>query len=430
MIDPAFVRTNLRWLAAGVLLTFASSAGQTFFIALFAGQLRQAFDLSHGAFGSLYMAATLSSALTLVWLGKLADSVPPGRLAAMVLIGLGAIGGLLSIAQSIPLLFLSLYGLRLLGQGMPGHIAITSMGRWYRRRRGQAVSLVVLGQPLGEGVLPAAVVALMLAIGWRETWLVIAAVLALGLAPLAGWLLARSPPPEQDAIPGTRATTGDLPPPARPQRTRAEVLRDPVFLMLIPFLMAPPMLITGLLFHQVDLVAVKGWELADFAASYPAYAALSVLCSLGMGWLIDRFTAIRLMALVQVPLAAGLTVAALAGASWAAPVLMGLMGASAGMSITQSGPLWAELYGTEHLGAIRALVVGALVGSTAAAPGLMGLLLDSGIRLESQLLAFAGYAALGTVVLGVLSLRLRPLQRLAAPTVSRQDERNPDAANL
>ena len=35
-----FRRVNARWLIAGVLLMFASSFGQTFFIAVFAGAIR------------------------------------------------------------------------------------------------------------------------------------------------------------------------------------------------------------------------------------------------------------------------------------------------------------------------------------------------------------------------------------------------------
>ena len=37
MADLDFLRSNARWLAAGLLLTFASSFGQTYFIALFGG---------------------------------------------------------------------------------------------------------------------------------------------------------------------------------------------------------------------------------------------------------------------------------------------------------------------------------------------------------------------------------------------------------
>ena len=43
-----FLRENARWLAAGALMSFLSSFGQTFFISIFAGQIMAAFALSDG----------------------------------------------------------------------------------------------------------------------------------------------------------------------------------------------------------------------------------------------------------------------------------------------------------------------------------------------------------------------------------------------
>ena len=68
-----FAVRNARWLLGGLLLTFFSSFGQTFFISLFSGEIRAAFDLSDGEFGAIYMAGTLASAVTLIKLGKTLD---------------------------------------------------------------------------------------------------------------------------------------------------------------------------------------------------------------------------------------------------------------------------------------------------------------------------------------------------------------------
>lgn len=116
-------------LGFGLLLTFSSSVGQTYFIALFAGALRADLDLSHGAFGGLYTLATLASALTLVWLGKTADRVEPAMLAALTLAALAGSALLLAGAESVLWLGIGLFGLRLFGQGMSSHLAMTFVGR-------------------------------------------------------------------------------------------------------------------------------------------------------------------------------------------------------------------------------------------------------------------------------------------------------------
>ena len=68
-----FARAHRRFLAFGFALTFFSSFGQTFFISIFAGEIRQAFDLSHGEWGGIYTLGTAASALVMIWAGGLTD---------------------------------------------------------------------------------------------------------------------------------------------------------------------------------------------------------------------------------------------------------------------------------------------------------------------------------------------------------------------
>ena len=149
----AFVRDNVRWLAGGFLLTFFSSFGQTFFISLSAGSIRSEFGLSHGEFGSVYMIATLASALTLSQLGKIVDSLSVSRVALIIIPLLALFAASMAFANSLVLLVLAIFGLRLFGQGMMTHNAITAMGRWYVAQRGRAVSVASLGHQVGEAAL-------------------------------------------------------------------------------------------------------------------------------------------------------------------------------------------------------------------------------------------------------------------------------------
>ena len=84
------IHTATPELSLGVFLVFCSSIGQTFFISLFSGEIRSEFNLSHGVFGIIYSAATLSSAIVFFWLGKLADQF---NLTLLGLITLGVLSG-------------------------------------------------------------------------------------------------------------------------------------------------------------------------------------------------------------------------------------------------------------------------------------------------------------------------------------------------
>jgi len=65
--------------------------------------------------------------------------------------------------------------------------------------------------------------------------------------------------------------------------------------------------------------------------------------------------------------------------------------------------LWAEMYGTGHLGAIRSLAVSLSVFASALGPVIMGVLMDAGISVEviCGLLALYGIAATVLLLFGL-----------------------------
>jgi len=145
-----FLRANARWIAGGFVLTLFSSFGQTFFIGLSGEELRTKFSLSDGQFGLIYMVATLASALTLPWLGRVLDIMPGWKVARFVMPALAGACLLIAFSPTVLVLVFAIYLLRLFGQGMMTHTALTEIGRWFAAGRGRATSLVVPGHQAGE----------------------------------------------------------------------------------------------------------------------------------------------------------------------------------------------------------------------------------------------------------------------------------------
>ena len=175
-------------LGLGILLVFSSSIGQTFFISLFSGEIRNEFNLSHGMFGIFYSVATLTSAVVFFWLGKLTDQF---SLTLLGLVTLGLLSGfsfLISSAETLIMLFLSLLGLRLFGQSMISHIAVTAMARWFSKKRGRAISIALMGHPIGEALLPLLITFFLLQFTWREIWVGIGSCIIIIFFPLVYWL--------------------------------------------------------------------------------------------------------------------------------------------------------------------------------------------------------------------------------------------------
>ncbi|MFT5364078.1 MAG: MFS family permease, partial [Dinoroseobacter sp.] len=113
-----FLRENARWLAAGALLSFLSSFGQTFFIALFAGELRDEFALSLGQWGGIYAVGTATSAAIMVFSGTLADKIRIRTLGLVIISGLALSCFAMAFNPSGAALVLVILALRFTGQGM------------------------------------------------------------------------------------------------------------------------------------------------------------------------------------------------------------------------------------------------------------------------------------------------------------------------
>lgn len=403
-----FLRDNLRWLGTGFLMTFAAAFGQTWFISLFAGEIKAVHGLSDGGWGSLYTIATLASAGLLFWRGGLADTMPLARLAPVVALGFAASCLTFAFAPGIVFLCVALLGLRFCGQGMFGLIAMTSMGRWFRARRGRAVAIAGFGHSAGEALLPLPTILLTGLIGWRGTWVVVAALLALALAPALAALLARGRLPVGSVADGEApAGLGGR------QWTRREVLGHWLFPALLPILLTPGFIGTVVFFHQVHIADVKGWTLAAMAPGYAVFAGLTVASSFAAGWAADRFGPARLLPWLLVPTGLGI---ALLGpvdhvAGWFA--VLALIGLTQGMSGALWGTFLPTVYGTDHLGAVRSLVTTVMVISTAIGPGITGVLIDRSVSFPEQGLAM-GLWCLALSLAGYAIMRRLAISREAA----------------
>ncbi len=374
-------------LLAGALLTFVSSFGQNFFIAVFGGEIRATFKLSNGEFGLLYGGVTLASAAALVGVGRLADRISVSMAAALTL---GAIGGaalLTGLANHVAVFAVGLFLLRLFGQGMAPQLSETAVSRWFGKgRRGRALGFTSLGNPIGEATLPLLAVAGIALIGWRNVWLAGAALILLVLLPAVVLLARRTElghEPRQTA--GEGAAVGGW--------VVSQVLRDPTIYLLVPGLLAPVTVNIAVFFHQVAIMEAKGWEPVWFVAGYPVSAAAIMVGTLASGWLIDRIGPLRVLSFALLPMLAALPLLALGTSPVVVPVYLGMARFGMGLVIPLKTAVLAEIYGTAHLGAIRAAVAAVNIVLGAIAPGLSGIASDMRVGFSTQLIVMAVYVA-------------------------------------
>ncbi len=373
----SFMIREWRFLFFGGLVIFWTSPGQTYLISLFGDQLRHDFNLSHTDFGSIYTAATVVSAAILWPAGRLVDRLRLAKFVWWVCAAM-AIGALaFSLVEGPISLFLGILLVRFLGQGMMSHIAVTAMARRYVAERGRAIAIAGFGLPIGEGIFPPLITIGLTMTSWQNIWVGMGLAAAVMLLPTVPFLLRRTV--SQDGQGPEALAKAER---SQRQWTRGEMLRDYRFFMIAPLVMTMSALFTGIIFHQKFIIAsVKNWDFLWWSICFSTFAVFQVVGSFSTGWLVDRISAKRIAPFVLVPFIISLVVLGLAENDYWAIVIMGAMGISAGSTNPAFSSLWAELYGTQHLGAIRAAASVLSVFASALGPLAVGWALDSGVSL-------------------------------------------------
>lgn len=405
-------------LGFGFLAVFWGNFGQSFFISWFGAGIQESLELSASAYGAIYSAATLASAVTVVWLGGLIDRVPLKKYTIGVALGLSLAAFTLSLAHHVFVLLAGFYLLRLFGQALLPHTGMTTISRYYKQNRGKAISIASSGVPAGEVVLPLAVVALIGFIGWHATFATIAVLTPLVFIPLALWLQStegfqQTLAANTQARPPTSSSNSNKTPEHSPtleiSAGRRAVLSDYRFWLVLPGIVSSPFIVTGVFIQQNFIIDEKGWSALWLATCFTIYGISHWLSSIFAGSLVDKYGAVKLLAFCPLPMLAGLLLLALAPGQWVAPAVMALLAMSIGGSHPINGSLWPEIYGTQYLGSIRSMNIAIMVFSTSISPILLGYFIDSGASISSIFMSCALYVFVGMLMM-LVSYPLNPTQ--------------------
>lgn len=391
----AFARRNARPLAFGAIHAFYSAPGQTYVIGLFIAAISATLGLSVSEIGALYLAATLASAASLVFVGYWIDHIRLVHFSGAVVLGLAAACFATSLAAGPLTLFVAFYLLRLTGQGLMMHVEGTATARTFDADRGRALSITALGTPLSEVVFPPLAIAAVATIGWRPTYAAMGVVALVVVLPVTQWLLRTF----------RRAPPGMTKPDGEGQKLVAglvELVRSRYVLLMLPALAVFPFHVTAIMFHITAIAADRGWSAAVMALSFPVLATASVAGLFISGFLVDRISARRVFPYVLMPMLLGLAVMAAFRGAWSMPVGFALIGFGGGLSRTSMTAIWAELFGVRSLGAIRSAITMFMVFASGVSPFVTGLAFDAGFSVSSVLWVLVAYGVVAVAPLLVV----------------------------
>lgn len=372
------------WLVlfAAAIGMFATGPGQSYSFSVFVDPI--AADLRIGAteVASAYGLATLFAAFALPFVGRLVDLYGARIVLVCVAILLGFASLGFALVDDVVTLTIGFGVLRFLGQGALMLICANLVSQWFIRRRGLAMSLMMLGfaasmalyPPIGERLIGD-----LSAPGadpgqWRGAWPWFAGMTWVLLLPLAAIVVRGRPEdvglrPDGDSLPeraaaaaeqetGAAAITG---------ATLRQALGTPAFYIIAAGLFSMSMLSTGLHFFQVSIFRDQGLDTETAARVFTVIAVAMAVAMPVIGRLLDRFDPRVAFIAALVCQAASLTAAALVDDLGTALVYGVLFGLNNAANMVVATFLWARYFGRRHLGSIMGMaqmlgVVGASLG--------------------------------------------------------------------
>lgn len=355
-----------RMLLLACVAFFASSPGQSFLIAVFVDDFLAGTGLSRTWFSVLYASGTVVSAVAMLGLGRVVDRRGLRTSWCVVAIALAVACGLASIATGAILAFLALALLRTSGQGSFVLVGTLLVARSFERRRGQAVAAANLGFTVASVALPPLVALMIVQVGWRGTYQLIAVVLLIVVLPLA-WFIRPGPPRAETGATATDLVEAAFPAAITLTRQGVPNLPSAQAARMLLVLAAPALIGTAVVFHAVSILADRGVGFLAAGGVLGVLGATSAVGVIGTGLVIDRTTTrSALIILSTLELAAILVLLIPAqAAAYAGFAILGLGMGGVGVA---NGTIWARTFGTAQLGRLQGTAQSSMISSAAIAP--------------------------------------------------------------
>jgi MFS family permease len=201
--SPAKGRVFYGWFAlAGVMLVICVVGGAfTYAFAVLLPIISGEFEWSRGAVALALSLGILAFGLPSPVYGIFVDRFGP-RFTIILGNSLAALGlAGVYLVQEVWHLYL-LYVLMGLGGGFGGYIpSATVINNWFIKKRSLALGMFTACAGLGGFIFPPMTTALIDAIGWRDTWLVLAGLVLIGAVFIGGVILVRNKPEDMGLLP-------------------------------------------------------------------------------------------------------------------------------------------------------------------------------------------------------------------------------------
>ena len=316
------------WWIVGVAIvgqTFSVGTMLIYTFGIFAKPLAEEFKTNRGTIALAVSLVDLLLTFTAPGAGRLVDRYGARGVIVSSLVALAAcLAGLAFLQPPLWHVF-ALYALA----GVAG-VATTPVtfarvvANWFDRKRGLALGLASTGVGLGAFITPSLAQFLIDRAGWRGAYLGLAAIsLTVALPVVAIFLRTR---PEEVGLlqDGVKASSSRVAPPVGMKLS--EALRTRTFWQLCAIFFCVAACVNGAIAHLAPLLTDHGVSGRSAALATSLFGIASIGGRVGNGFLVDRFFAPRVTAVLFAGAACGVALlwSGSSGGAFVAPVLLGL----------------------------------------------------------------------------------------------------------
>jgi len=356
----------------------------------------------------------LISGLFGILAGRLNDKIGPKILITTSGTSLGLAFLLMSLIQEPWQLYLVFGVLVGIGISTTDIITLSTVVRWFIKRRGMITGIVKVGTGFGQFTMPALAAALISVYGWRHSYLSMAAA-NLVIILVAAQVLRRDPQgmglrPNGDSHENFAAQDGT----AESGVTLNVALKTGQFWTICVAWFSVFFCILTIPIHIVPHARDLGLSFATAAGVLSTIGGVSMLGRIVMGTAIDRIGGKSSLIVCFIVLLCGLIWLQVASKVWMLFLFAAVYGFAHGSFWTVVSPTIAEFFGTLSHGVLFGIILfGGMVGGSVG-PLIAGLIFDT---TGSYQIAFIMLTGMATIGLALITL-LKPLQKPGLLTVS------------
>jgi len=390
------------------LIIFFSGPGQTYSVSVFIDSYINEYGWSRSVVSGMYSLGTFCAGMLMGFVGRLFDRFGHRRMTAAITLVFGLACVWMSLVTSVPMLLIGFFLVRLLGQGSMSLCSVTLPPQWFIKRRGVAIGVVSIGGGLSLAILPPLNIWIIQNYGWRMSWWTWAVLLWVVMAPLS-YLLIRDTPEEVGLLPDNeeapRITEGEDTA-VDDSWTLREAMRTRAFWCIIYTMVVPSAIITGLIFHQISILAQAGLDPGTAALVSSLMSVVRLPVALLAGPIADRVQLRYLVAFSQALMLGSMAALYMADSVTLVMVYGVLVGIQMALQGIVGGVIWPDYFGRRHLSTIRGVTMMAGVIGSALGPLPYGVAYDVFGGYSEALLASIAFPVLG-VLAGLLAVKPR-----------------------